>query len=516
MAQQYDLAPSVDDGEIDLGRYAAALGRRWRLVAVVTALAVVAAFAVSLLLRAAVPKYQAQATVLLMGAKYQLQLDPKFTTVNTLNSASATRAEEFQALAAAPEVQQAAVAQLGPAGGASDLPPVDVKARGNVLTVTATAPDPARAAAWANAYATAAASRLDAVYGVADADRSALEKQLADAVTNQDTAVAKLAQFTRDDRTDALNREIAQKELAVQTLTSQQDGLLRARLAAFYQASADLEQIRRDAESLRNQIQNAAQAPASTAAQALALMNLQTRLTEAGHTRLNENNPPPRPQSPNQPQPQPVESAPRTSAPSGPQLQVGLDSLIGRSASQQDMLGDVDAVIAQTQQRQAAMQAEFDKTMAVVQQRVGTPGANLATGPDDQTRGVVDKLTADIQALRAQVQELQQRRDVLTQDVELAKTARTTLETKLRESSISAATSGGKAVVAASAVPPTAPSFPPPLSRTLPLAAFVGLLLGGFAAVVADARRARPLDRAPVPEPVWQDETPAAAGSLGE
>ncbi len=516
MAHQYDDARSLDEGEVDLGRYAAALGRRWRLVASVTAVAVAAAAAVTVCLGAVAPRYQAQATVLLTGAKYQLQLDPKFTTVDMLNVASATRAEEFQALAASPDVQHTAMSQMDPAVGASEIPAVDVKAKGNILTVTATAADSKRAAAWANAYATAAASRLDAVYGVGDADRSALEKQLADAVAKQDAAVARLTQFTREDRTDALNREIAQKQLAIQTLTSQQDGLLRARLAAFYQTSADLEQVRRDAESLRNQIQNAALAPASTAAQALALMNLQTRLTEAGHTRLDLDTPA-RPQSPNQPQPQPVDSAPRTTAPSGPQLQVGIDSLIGRSASQQDMLRDLDAVIAQAQQRQAAMQAEFDKTMAVVQQRVGTPGANLATGPDDQTKGVVDRLTADIQALRAQVQELQQRRDVLTQDVELAKTARTTLETKLRESSISAATSGGKAVVAASAVPPTAPSFPPPLSRTLPLAAFVGLLLGGFAAVVVDsAGRPGPGDRGPVPEPVWHEETPAAAGSLGE
>src|SRR5581483_577898 len=167
----------------------------------------------------------------------------KFTTVDMLNVASATRAEEFQALAASPDVQHTAMSQMDPAVGASEIPAVDVKAKGNILTVTATAADSKRAAAWANAYATAAASRLDAVYGVGDADRSALEKQLADAVAKQDAAVARLTQFTREDRTDALNREIAQKQLAIQTLTSQQDGLLRARLAAFYQTSADLEQV---------------------------------------------------------------------------------------------------------------------------------------------------------------------------------------------------------------------------------------------------------------------------------
>lgn len=511
MAAEYYDRRLNDDGDIDLGRYAAALGRRWRVVVGVTLLTIVVAAGASLALAAIAPRYQAQATVLLTGAKYRLQLDPKFTTVETLNSVSTTRTEEYQAVASAPETERAAEQQLTAAGG-RELAPTEVKAKGNVLTITARSGDAAVAAASANAFAAAAAARLDAVYGIAEADQTALQRELEQAVARHANAEERLAQMTRDDRSAALVREIEQKELTIRALTGGQNAQLGGRLGRYYQASADLEQIRRDAETLRAQVQGAAQAPASTAAQALALMNLQSRLTAAGSGR--QDNDPTGSGGASPGSPSTGEGASRGGA--GTQVQLGVDALVARAGSQQDVLRDVEAVIAQARERQTAFQQEFDAALDEIAQRAEERGRNLAMSGDDRTQQIVEKLTADIQALRAQIQEHQYRQSVLTQEVELAKTARTTLESKLREASISAATVGGKAIVASTAVTPGAPSFPPPLSRTLPLAAFLGLLLGAVVAIARDSwSKPRTEERAPVPSE-WRAREPARSGTAGE
>src|SRR5262249_26676300 len=111
--------------------------------------------------------------------------------------------------------------------------------------------------------------------------------------------------------------------------------------------------------------------------------------------------------------------------------------------------------------------------------------------------GLVDQLTSEIQSLQAEQRAQTFQREVLTQKVEQAKTARTTLETKVQEGSIAAATGGGKAIIVAGASGPTAPSSPPPLTRTLPAAALVGLLIGAALAVLREfVDRNRTVERA--------------------
>jgi hypothetical protein len=111
------------------------------------------------------------------------------------------RSDQYQAIASSSEVARAAEDALAADTGSPLLGVVDVKVRSNVVTITASARDPERAAKSANAYASAVAQRLDAVYGVADQDQAALVNRLAEAAADHQNAEDKLAGFTRTNRT---------------------------------------------------------------------------------------------------------------------------------------------------------------------------------------------------------------------------------------------------------------------------------------------------------------------------
>ena len=106
---------------------------------------------------------------------------------------------------------------------------------------------------------------------------------------------------------------------------------------------------------------------------------------------------------------------------------------------------------------------------------------------DELVYKLTDRLAADVRGLEAQLRTEEFNRDVLKQELELARTARTALETKVQEAMIQSATSG-RAVVSPG---PVVLSMPPPLSRSAPLAGSVGLLLGAIGAVAVDYAKER-------------------------
>src|SRR4051794_12361193 len=77
------LMNSASD-EIDLGRYSTALLRHLRLIVGAAVVAAVLAGVATMVVSAVAPKYRSDATVLLTGARYRVQLDPRFTSVDSL------------------------------------------------------------------------------------------------------------------------------------------------------------------------------------------------------------------------------------------------------------------------------------------------------------------------------------------------------------------------------------------------------------------------------------------------
>src|SRR5687768_7891936 len=102
------LNPNTASDDLNLGQYLVALRRRWWVVIGITGIALAATVIATLLLRAFAPSYQAETSVLLTGAKYQLTFDPKFTTIDPLSGAAPpqSRADEYQAIALSTAVRE--------------------------------------------------------------------------------------------------------------------------------------------------------------------------------------------------------------------------------------------------------------------------------------------------------------------------------------------------------------------------------------------------------------------------
>src|SRR5205823_2354187 len=81
-----------------------------------------------------------------------------------------------------------------------------------------------------------------------------------------------------------LNREIRQKTLARDTIIAQQDEVLRRRLALYPSAITEIDRLKRDADALRHQVADAGESSPSTLAQALALVEIESRLITLGST----------------------------------------------------------------------------------------------------------------------------------------------------------------------------------------------------------------------------------------
>jgi predicted nucleic acid-binding Zn-ribbon protein len=466
-----------------------ALLRRWWLVVGAVAVASLAAGFVNMSLARSSPLYTTETSLLLTGAKYRQQLDPKFQTVDSLNpapsAASGSRAEEYRSVALSTEVRRAAAQALGSTLDPSEVLPtgelhpglVDARVRGQLLSLVATASTPEKATRIADGYAAAVAQRLDAVYGLTEQDQATLEEKLAEAAKRHQEAEARLATFTRENQIDALSLELAAKESATQTLAKERNDLKKTRLAGYYAAEQELEKLKQDAEALRRRIRDAGGSSAARMAHALALTDLESQVVSLAS-----------------------QSSPAILASSGgagdavrveprvprnTQFQVNADALVNGGNSREQLIGDLDSLIASIDERRDGVARGLQAAMQELAQPSpprDSAQANAAAS-EQLAASVMERLTAEAQAIRSRLQAETFRRDTLKQEVDLARTARTTLETKVQEANILAAAAGGRAVIASSAPLPTVRSFPPPLSRTVPFAAAIGLLVGIVAAL---------------------------------
>jgi len=485
MAFTYRIDDSSD--QIDLAKYAAPIARRWKLVLGVTVLAVVVAVIVTTALAQIATRYQSTMTILLTGPRYKVSFDPKFATVDS--PPAATRADEYRTLAASPEVQLALIQALS-----GQLTPEEVESvatsitiRGQLIVVNAIADNPERATLVSNAYAKAVAARLDAVYGENEQDRQAIAKKLDETIAAHEKAQSELTAFTRESRIDALGIQVAQKESMMQSLAEEQASSLRNRLAGYYEALAEADQIVRTASGLRAQVQAAADASQPATGTSISLATLQSRLAplgvrtdeiyvDLGRSTSSSGNA----TSDRTPG---FRTGSRATVLPQLQLQLNAESLARADADPTALLASIDALIASTRAQQADVRRAIDE----LSQQAANGGANQDGSTLDAT---IAQLASELSALQAEYRAQTFRRDVLTQNIELAKSTRTTLEAKLTEVSVAADAAGGGAILVSGAIP-SSPIWPLPLSRILPPTIAGGLILGVLAALALEWKSAR-------------------------
>jgi hypothetical protein len=500
-------------------RYLRALLARWWLV---VGLAITGAVLVGLwdvVTARTASVFTASTDVLLTGAKYRVQLDPRFTTVDP-NSPTAlppgtTRADEYRAVALSREVRAAAAANLAPPvrpGEQSEVGElnqgiVDARVKGNLITVTASSNEVGRAAQIADAYAGAVAQRLDRVYGTSDQDQQSLAQKLKEAVAAHQEAQAKFTAALAEGRADALARDLTQKDTVRTALVREQNVALTRDLATAYAEQTELDRLQRDAQVLQRQITEGGRSSASTLAHVLALSGLETRFVDlpvdvprdstlqnagtsanrgeaptSGRESATGDNPTgTRSRSASAPF---VPQQPRQSSTAGngfTQLQVNVDTLLGKNSSREELLADANALMRSVEQRRGEVSQKIGAMLKALNSQVVGPGTPSAVDPT--TRQLIDGLSADIEKLQAEQREETFRMDVLRQNVELAGTARSTLENKLQEASIAGAAGAGRAIIASSASSATVRSYPPALSRVVPIGFIAGALVGAALAI---------------------------------
>jgi capsular polysaccharide biosynthesis protein len=407
-----------------------ALRRGWRLIAVATVVAVVITFGTTVWMAQVGSAYTAESAVLLTGSKYRLQLDPRFETVDQLGtglgvSAAAARAEEFRTVAQSSAVRQSATQALAgvlDAGqrlpnGELDASLVDVRVRGSLIVVSASAESPQKAARIADAYAAAVAQAMDRTYGPSEQDREALEQQLVELVRQHEEAGAQLSGFLRTSRLSELQRSIAERMAARDTIVNEQVNVLKTRVTRYYAGLLEIDRVANDLGALRKQVEDAGESGPSLLAHSIALVGLETRLinleTTAAPGVAGPVVPPQQQREGTQqatdasgpvmlPQQQgfPEGLLPRASNPVVPtQVQIDGDVLVSQTSRQQ-LLADIDATVKVLEARRADFRQAFESGLAELQRQIGQSGGGFLS-PEriatDQTAGaLVQQLDKEI------------------------------------------------------------------------------------------------------------------------
>ncbi len=469
------------------------IAKYWRMILAIGVTSIVVGGAFWFLQLQFGPLYQSDAAVLLTGSKYKLEFEPKIVDSEGLAGApvlnSTLRLQEYKTIAESLEVRRAA-ARLVPEdvpSGEVEQRTVDVRVSGALIRLQVTANKPDRAARIAGAYAQALAQRMDTVYGTAD--QSTLEQLVKDAVMKHKTAEEALASYTSKNTIQSLQRVLEQRESAKAAIVGEINTSLSRRISFFYSAILEIDRLRRDAESLRGQINDAGKSPASRTAQTLALLNLESRLIAIGSAgadiRAEASKDARANVSP------PVQA--------GVQLQMSLDSILGREGSREQMQSDVETLLHSIDRRQNELRQEYGRYVNELAGQISGVGQALFAAGARDSDGValklIDQLTGETIQYEATL--LRQKAELadLQRNVDQTKQTRITLEGKLQESNVSSAVSGGRAMIVASPTVPKFAMYPPSLSQTLPLAGIAGLLLGLAVALALEYRTGVNADR---------------------
>ncbi len=440
--------------EIDLRVYLDVLLRRRRLILVVGIVAAVAAFVVSSLMP---PTYEAQSALSVAPRRSNITLTEDFVLSEEEQSQLDAKRHESSLTRIAQSLELAeTVAEAQPELLEEEMPlnallnSLEVTTEGDLLVLTASANDPQRAAALANAWLEATLEKINAVYSFDPATVTEIEGQKELSWEEYQKAQNALETFLAESQTSELESRIqviqsslleyeealAQGAAAPYT---EQIAAQRERLADLYALDNAIEQQLMDARSLREHLASGEQTEGSWGME-LAFINLQA------------------------------------SAYGG-----SLPGLV-----QWDLTGVAPAVTAPEVDRLiaslGAKQAEIREQITKLAQQVGS--VEPIEMPETSGRTVEEQtqaLTEELAVLQAQLEAQQAQQTQLTTSRDVAWTTYKSLTNKLLELQVEGTVSTSEARVAFEALPPTERSAPRRLLNTA-LAGVIGLMLGIFTA----------------------------------
>lgn len=260
---------SETDDVIDLRPYILLLIANWRKIVLPGILFAGLALAITLVLPRA---YEATATLLVSRSRLALSLVKEFPTVNEPVDAR-SRMEAITSIAESDALALSVMEVLG-----SELPPesrdleelrddVSIASKGDVIEIKALADNPQLATRIANTWAERTVQLINQAYS-GEQLPTEIQEQSATAGAEYRTAQAALESFTKDNRIQVLEAQVASTNDMINNLVQEQ-----ARQVAYYSERKQwMEQIISQAQALQEQLRSGSASSAARAGDFLAVL----------------------------------------------------------------------------------------------------------------------------------------------------------------------------------------------------------------------------------------------------
>jgi uncharacterized protein involved in exopolysaccharide biosynthesis len=480
----------MQNGQLSWRHCVLLLASRWRLILLAGFVFGVLGGLIGLVLLYTSPVYESQALLLVSKPRYYIELeskiksnpDPIASTAMTMASLNA-RLQTLALLAISPEVGEGVKKRLG-----SHLPEQDretaklmgrvkVRPTNEVLRITASAPTREGAAELANAWAEEVATRVEAIYA-ASAGTEAIDTEVENARLQSQAAERAVSQFSIDNPVDDLARRVQAKTDEIRVLQDHRLHYLRGRAATLYHSLGGIDQAIRDAETLRQQLEEPTHSQAAAAGDALALMMLRARVYLPQPIPMAPETTPTDGRNQNADGTTPTRQAP-AAVPSAPanNVQLTTNTLNFPTDRAQDRVQDLDAMMQALRSRRAEVQAEFE----ALARRLDTslyPANGAVAVDDDRIEVALSQAVNELQKMKAELAALTRQREELVNQRNVYTTSYQTLLNKGQELRVLKATTGGEGVIVAErATPPNRPMSPRPAVNT-GIGILIGLLVG--------------------------------------
>jgi len=510
------MADNWDYDAIDLRQYINVLGAWWREIVLMAVLGAALAGGVVLALRLIEGStYEATSDIVIARVVSEVTFDERFRTTSDGNmsatSASTNATPRRAALAALVQsgaIAEAVIAELG------DQLPEELRIPANLLEavqgeiatstdnrrteadlirITASASEPALAAAIANTWARHYVEQVNAVYGQVPASvETAVQTELDNGLIAYQTAQTALEAFIAASQIAQLSRLIAEKQVIIaklqegkQTALTQVVDDRRNRLSLAYSERLRVDQLLAGARSLQEQLAAGGDAAASSTALAQLLLN--SHLAFGGNQ--------------------------ATGLPAN--LQFRLDDLASLTSDAASQRASLDALVGTLSMRIS----ELERTIA---QEMGTLGGgegyafpeplnsdiflnaasvdapvSAAEAAPTELTVALGRLEQEVQTLTAQREAQQARQLELTQARDLAWGTFNTLSNKVAELALARTASNSEVRFGAPAIEPVDPVRGQSLALSTALGGMVGLIAGVMLAFLANYMGRAPVLRRP-------------------
>ncbi len=454
------------EDEIDLRVYFDLLLRYRRMIVAVVALVALMTFVISSFLP---PVYEAQAALVAASQRSNMTLTDDFTlsdeTVRQVNLSSRTDAlmQIAQSMKTARMVMAADPALAEAWGGAlSEMAAaIEVSTKGDLVVITASAPDAQLAADLANAWMQMAVEQINAVYSMNPGTMTEVNDQMDTAWGEYQQAQKALESFLLTSRIPALRGQIQSLENSLRLVTQNQQ------LAGLYVQEGLLQQQLTNAMALRSQLEVGGTSAADAWGTSLAFIALQAQAYGSA--------------VPGQGYGMVVQGSDGTQAFPGDVYGGGYTLLqFDLSGSAPDLTAeDVERFIVVLQEKQSLIQEQIN---TLVQQTEDGESVVVSGG---LVKERIETLTRSLTALQAELEQEKARELQLTQVRDTAWTTYTSLSNKERELKVEDAVLTSEAREAFEAAPRSNPSGPRRMLNTA-VAAALGAVVGVFAAFAVD------------------------------